>query len=341
IRHCRATIGLSNKDINSLVDKVLFHPSFKLEDVSVRFAAQIDRYEQTIFRTEDGWDQYLIHVTEGDSGDRVMYHKDPLEALSSMFSSPSLKEDFQIAPSNGVHQGVYSTPNTGLWWLQMQNLINTQCPGAVVAQLIFYSDQTSLSNDGRVTGYPLVMSIANIACENRYLDEGHVLLAILPIISSTDASHERRLQIFHECLDVVLKPLKEASFKGLALTDPHGDEHWVFPLLYAYVCDHPEGCKVTCTYDTNQCQHPCSVCMCPKQSLREVGKKFDYRTEKGMQALVMKMLASTKKDVDLLSKENLVHPVKCALWGFNGGETEWGNPYKAIHVDMLHQADLG
>jgi hypothetical protein len=37
-----------------------------------------------------------------------------------MFSSPSLKKDFQIAPSNGVHQGVYSTPNIGLWWLQMQ-----------------------------------------------------------------------------------------------------------------------------------------------------------------------------------------------------------------------------
>jgi hypothetical protein len=102
-----------------LFEKILFHPSFKLEDVSVRSTAQIDRYEQTIFRTEDDWDQYLIHVIEGDSGDRVMYLKDPLEALSSMFSSPSLKKDFQIAPNNGVHQGVYSTPNTGLWWLQM------------------------------------------------------------------------------------------------------------------------------------------------------------------------------------------------------------------------------
>jgi len=32
--------------------------------------------------------------------------------------------------------------------------------------------------------------------------------------------------------------------------------------------------------------------------------------------------------------------VHCAFWGFNGGETEWGNPYKTIHVDMRHQADL-
>jgi hypothetical protein len=119
IKHCRANIGLSNKHINSSFEKVLFHSSFKLEDVNVRSTAQIDCYEQTIFRTKDGWDQYLIHVIEGDSRYHVMYHKDPLEALSSMFSSPSLKEDFQIAPSNGVHQGVCSTPNTGLWRLQM------------------------------------------------------------------------------------------------------------------------------------------------------------------------------------------------------------------------------
>jgi hypothetical protein len=70
------------------------------------------------------------------------------------------------------------------------------------------------------------MSITNIACENWYLDEGHVLLAILPIISFTKASHEKRLQVFHECLDVVFKPLKEASFKGFVLINPHSDEHW-------------------------------------------------------------------------------------------------------------------
>jgi len=32
--------------------------------------------------------------------------------------------------------------------------------------------------------------------------------------------------------------------------------------------------------------------------------------------------------------------LQCALWAFNGEGTKWGNPYKAIHVDMLHQANL-
>jgi hypothetical protein len=57
-------------------------------------------------------------------------------------------------------------------------------------------------------------------------------------------------------------------------------------------------------------QHPCSLCMSPKQSLNKVGKKFDHWSKKGMQALVMKMLTSTKKDVDLLSNENSVHVIK-------------------------------
>jgi len=33
--------------------------------------------------------------------------------------------------------------------------------------------------------------------------------------------------------------------------------------------------------------------------------------------------------------------LQCALWGFNGGNTEFGNPYLAIQVDVLHQTDVG
>jgi hypothetical protein len=33
--------------------------------------------------------------------------------------------------------------------------------------------------------------------------------------------------------------------------------------------------------------------------------------------------------------------VQSSLWGFNGGDTELGNPYRCIHVDMMHQSDLG
>lgn len=93
----------------------------------------------------------------------------------------------------------------------MQQHINVD--GAVIVPLIFYSDQTSLSNNARVVGYPIYMSIGNISCEDRNLDEGHILLAMLPTTSKTKGSYLRRLQMFHEFLEVILKPFKEASFK--------------------------------------------------------------------------------------------------------------------------------
>lgn len=78
---------------------------------------------------------------------------------------------------------------------------HVQCDGVVIAPLILYSDQRSLSRNGQVSGYPVFLSIRNIACENRCLDEGHVSLAVLPVVPSTDASHEERLELFHACLN--------------------------------------------------------------------------------------------------------------------------------------------
>lgn len=40
-----------------------------------------------------------------------------------------------------------------------------------------------------------------------------------------------------ECLTLVFD-------SGISLFDPFGNEQMVHPRLYAYVCDHPEGCKV-------------------------------------------------------------------------------------------------
>jgi hypothetical protein len=88
--------------------------------------------------------------------------------------------------------------------------VNSKCNGAVVAPLILYSDQTSLSKNTKVTGHPFVMSIANITCENKYLDEGHALLAVLPVLPSS-VPHKERLVLFQKCLAHVLQPLKEAS----------------------------------------------------------------------------------------------------------------------------------
>jgi hypothetical protein len=70
----------------------------------------------------------------------------------------------------------------------------------------------TLSNTGKVSGHPIYFSIGNISCEDRYLPEGHCLLAILPDFNVMESDPVKRLKLFQRCLSRILKPLKDASF---------------------------------------------------------------------------------------------------------------------------------
>lgn len=52
--------------------------------------------------------------------------------------------------------------------LEMHKYINYE--GGVIAPLIFYNNQITLSSDGKVTSYPLMLFLSKIACEDIYLD---------------------------------------------------------------------------------------------------------------------------------------------------------------------------
>lgn len=116
IRTCRNNSGLSIRDINVLFNQVLFHPSFKLEDVSVRSSAEMDSYEGETLAAADGWKQELIQG-------HILHYRDPIDALGSLFSSPIVAEGFEIYPNSKnlpIYEKVYSTPGTANWWKQMQ-----------------------------------------------------------------------------------------------------------------------------------------------------------------------------------------------------------------------------
>ena len=95
-----------------------------------------------------------------------------MEALTKLFSSPSNPGGFKLKSSN---RDTYTTPDTGEWWSTMEK--HVKCKDSVIVGLIFYSDQTSLSNDRRVFGYPIYMSLANIPCEKLASSIGHQLLS--------------------------------------------------------------------------------------------------------------------------------------------------------------------
>lgn len=218
IRHCHNGSGLPNRDINNLMKNVLFHKDFELDKVTVRSLKDCEAYDNNIHEDEDKWLEYLVDSKPGDPYPVHMYYRDPVIALKTLFSSKL--EGFDLGLNElGEWNGVYSTPSTSEWWKFMRTYYNQVCPGSVIAPLIFYSDQTTLSNNSRVSGYPLVLTLANISCELRGEKSGHILLGVLPVISAGDLpSHKRRLDIFHECLGKILDPFKKLSHRCVLIT---------------------------------------------------------------------------------------------------------------------------
>jgi len=108
----------------------------------------------------------------------------------------------------------------------------------VVLALILYSDSTVLSGKGNVSGWPIMMSVANIPLRLRRKHGGYKLMGLIPE-TPKEMDSTTKVDIFNKCLDVILNPFKELSYTGFNFNDLK-----CFPFLYSYVHDYPEGCKV-------------------------------------------------------------------------------------------------
>jgi hypothetical protein len=256
--------------------------------------------------------------TDSTPGIRLL-HRNPLHILESLFSSPKNQEGFALHSFvvEEESERIYTSLQSGEWWREMDEDVEQVCSGGVVAPIILYLDQTSLSNNKRTQGWPVVMTIGNISCNMRTLPEGHSVMAVLPVLGADDQGLQEsrmpsraKLEILHQCQEIILAPLKEASYKGVHLKDPFGNSQWVFTRLCLYICDQTEGSRMTCTFDTNKCKFPCSCCFCPKKSLSVVAKTFPYRSELRMREIFNEMVQNPLEEKERLCKSQSVHPVK-------------------------------
>ena len=114
IRSTQRTAGLSKNDIDRLF-KILLHPSFRVESLKVKSAADVQNYEQSFYTEDNSW------CTRDVLGYNFNF-REPLGALELLYSSPANAENFTLIPSeelDGVEK-VYSSPDTGTWWHSMQ-----------------------------------------------------------------------------------------------------------------------------------------------------------------------------------------------------------------------------
>ncbi|CAI5471540.1 unnamed protein product [Closterium sp. Yama58-4] len=272
---------------------------------------------------------------------QVLYHRDIMRELARMFGHQRNAKDFRFRPKVVVDgetkERVYTTAETGTWWNEAQAFVG---PEVVIAALLFYSDVTHLSNNGRKKAHPVMMTLANIPLPKRWGKAGHSLLALLPIPPKGMPSRVKT-ELFNKCIAKIMEPIRQAKERGVMLEDAIGDLHKVIPMFYGWACDYPESGKITGTLSGQGCSKPCSLCYVDKENLSSVHLENNMRTPELQQLIRDQPLPTTRPRAESSLKRFSTFDVDCALWMWTVEGTLWGNPYLAVMPDIMHQADLG
>ncbi|GJP41919.1 hypothetical protein CLOM_g12400, partial [Closterium sp. NIES-68] len=302
----------------------------------------LEKFEQDCeVGEENEWHVAEIEI-DHEVGFLTFKHRSIVKVLLAMFKTMSAVSGFAIEPEEWVVDGErrYSTPQNTDWMLMAWERVKKL---GIVLAIILFSDQTNLSYNGRQSAHPFVMSMGNIPEWARWLEGGTELVGLLPNIPP-DLKPEEKTRAFQQAADIFIEPLRRLSKLkggGLEVEDSAGVCYRAFPLLYAYVTDHPESCKVTCTMACNSFR-PCSICLAEKPRLAEVEDPIVLRTVRDQGRLYKQMeSATTKKKLSALRTTYSTHFVKSLLWDWEFAKTIWGNTYLAVTPDIMHIIEQG
>ncbi|KAG1877204.1 hypothetical protein F4604DRAFT_1880466 [Suillus subluteus] len=153
---------------------------------------------------------------------------------------------------------VYADPEGKMWW----NMQECLPPGAVIVPMILMSDKTNLTHFcGDKAAWPIYLTIRNIKKDIRRQPSKHatVLIGYLPISKMLHFKDDKgwqigRYQLFHNCMWLVMEPLIDTGHCGVKMICTDRNIRHIFPILAAYIADHPEQCLIACCKE-NHCPH--------------------------------------------------------------------------------------
>ncbi|CCO35965.1 hypothetical protein BN14_10087 [Rhizoctonia solani AG-1 IB] len=273
------------------------------------------------------------------SEEQDVYARCPLEVIRDLIGEEQWREHISYAPrlewvqtADGRKVRVYSEMCSGKWWWRIQNLLPD---GATLIPCIVSTDPTRLSViSGDKRACPVYFSIGNInkAIRNRPSERAMVLLGYIPdpkleFIKSEKERREKKWQVYHAAMRLILDPLKEAGKTGVDVRCADGGIRRGYPVVAAQIGDWPELCTEACSQHTR-----CPACVEEYQHRGSLGDPARLRTKhQTLQAIL-----------DAMNN----HTAGCKNLGLRPVWPYWGDlPYtngaQLVVPDILHQVHKG
>ncbi|PSR76367.1 hypothetical protein PHLCEN_2v8507 [Hermanssonia centrifuga] len=247
-----------------------------------------------------------------------LWKRDPVECIKELISDLSFRESLRYAPERLFEDPFGENPIlsemwTADWWSEMQ--LST-----------FSGDKSA---------WPVYLSIGNIpkAIRRSPSSRATVLIGYLPVAKLECFSEATRsmygYQLFHDCMKSLLKPLVEAGAKGVDMVCADGFIRRVYPIVAAYIADHPEQCLVAC----------CKENYCPKCLVDP--------TKRGQGSEVLSLFREPAKSAQMMADAMKGSPsdtwAKSGLRALNPfwAELPHCNIFDCMTPDILHQLHKG
>ena len=104
---------------------------------------------------------------------------------------------------------------------------------------------------GDHVAHPLLISLANIKMVTRLKLSSHSFLLTALLLVPKFAHKKSWIRgilescLIHQCLDIVLEPLKHAAKLGVMLSDPWGHNRYCFTPIMSYIVDMPKAAMLS------------------------------------------------------------------------------------------------
>ncbi|OCH85606.1 hypothetical protein OBBRIDRAFT_739626, partial [Obba rivulosa] len=291
------TSGLSQRAVDDFLRLRITQDRMRLSFLNkYAFFKKVDALPRTTEWTCERFEAVGDELDE--NGNRLtetleLWKRDPVEVIRELIGNPDFREHIKYAPEHlysdpeGQHR-LYENMWSADWWWKTQARLPE---GATIAPVILASDKTSLSRfSGDKTAWP-----------------GY--------------------RLFHRCMRSLLEPLIAAGREGVEMVCADGCIRRVYPILAAYIADHPEQCLIAC----------CAENFCPKCTVAPDNRGDGVPRPPRNVTEICSILEAAAEG----SK-----PVKFSDWGLRAVNPFWkdlpmADIFGGMTPDILHQLHKG